>query len=752
MQPGQFVDIPVDEVEDVFEEGNINLALAETDGDWINQALAGLDDTDVFGRNEPLNESNPDLPSTRGGFENPASQQYGQAGKVTSQARQFELPNLRFGAPNELDHLDFPSPVNLSEVFFSVNPPPGVLPPNIIVAPNISINDTTMNDYDISVFTISLSDAQTETITAAFNFPVDVQVVGGTGLTSFDAGNHTGVLSIPAGVTEVTLEFKLLATSTLEPGDQFNITIANDNLGLVPNFVKAIGTSNIPADEDSISLATPDLYWTALNEATSYNVTFIIDISGSMNKGIETGESRLDKAKDALVELIAQYEGAADNLNIHIIPFGSNDNNQGAFVYTATSVEDAIDFVMKQDDHSDDGLAVGMINPNTGEAIGRGTHYNDALYFARLVLEQDIVNEDLIGFTPKIYFLSDGRPNPGHEVFDNQNWPASWGPWQNFIDNTQSEVPDSFVNHIDVYGISLGLSPSIAAALQSVVDDPSDVYSLDDDFSSPAISENLMSKQPAYFQGNILDNDNGTPGQTSVVEVWFNVDDAAQYILDHDLSGFGATASSDNDQIIIPLPQNCDKVNFETPLGGYLSINHKGDFFYLPPDLATNGAEQFEYQIRDAHTQQVDSSHFNFNVIADTNQFHTLVGDAQDNTLSTHGLSGVVTMMGNEGNNTFVIDLSSPLPDNIVIHDLFSNPNNTLKFIDVVDSNLDSQLTLSDVFTDVQQADDNATLAFTLDNHGQNAMVYLDNPGEYSLVSLNHALSYIDQHVQIEML
>lgn len=496
-------------------------------------------------------------------------------------------------------------------------------------------------------------------------------------------------------------------------------------------------TTVIPELESEPSVAN-DIFWTAHQPNRDYNLTFVIDISGSMNLGISEGAPRINNAKEALVEFMSLYDMVADNLVIHIVPFSSNPDNQGAFVYTATDMDDAKDYVLKQGEHAQDGLAIGMINPNTGEPMGLGTQYNDALFHVRQALDADLQDPNFADYAPKIYFISDGRPNPGHGVFANDSWPESWSDWPTFIDDPQSDIPNSIIETIDTFAISVGLNPAVASSLQAVASKPEYVFAVNDSFAD--FSQTMLKTVPDLLIGNVVSNDSLSSGQ--LLSVSFRTPDPAQYLLDHELFEIGQASDT---QVTVAIPHDGTYVAFATPQGGILHVKDSGHFYYLPPNSAHVVHESFDYAVMDEATGSVLEATFNINTIANETPIHNLVGHQSHDTLSSSGFDGVVMMTGGGGDNTFEIDLSNP-PEAIIIHDLFDNAGNVLKFI-----GLDSPETshLSDIIDSVTQTPGNASYNLELSLPSGNMMLYLDNLGPYTTTSFHEALDHIEQSVQV---
>ncbi|HET9843715.1 MAG TPA: hypothetical protein VFP93_03550, partial [Gammaproteobacteria bacterium] len=364
--------------------------------------------------------------------------------------------------------------------------------------------------------------------------------------------------------------------------------------------------------------------------------------------------------------------------------------------------------------------------------------YNDALFHARTILEENITDEKFADYAHKVYFLSDGEPTANHSALDNQEWPEQWDSWQEFIQNPQSTIPNSFAQGIDAFAVSIGNSSKIEQALEPIVLDPKYVFSAQIDLAN--LGEELLRTVPDYFEANLLHNDIDNNHPRLVNEISFKVEDATQYMLDHNLYGTGAFASVDNTTVIIPVPPVDSYVEFPTPLGATCLLNPHGEIFYLPPKVEEDTFEIFEYYAIDLTNNNVDSAKVYFHVLSNHEKLHYVTGNEP---LTNRGLEDVIILEGKEGDHTFIIDLENAKPQTIVIEDLFQN-NNVLHFTHT------QSVRLEELFTDFTVHGTLGPLEFTLADGPTTLM--LNNPGAYVGDNLLEALRFLEQHVQVDIL
>jgi hypothetical protein len=457
-------------------------------------------------------------------------------------------------------------------------------------------------------------------------------------------------------------------------------------------------------------------------ESINYNLVLTIDVSGSMNDMIN-GQTRLQIAKNALIELINNYDGIANGLQVTIVPFASGNANSGAFSYTTNDVQDAINYVNKQGSHQTDGVAIGMINPDTNQALQTGTEYNDALYHVREQLQADMADPLLQNYESRVYFLSDGKPTTGHSATDTSNWPSNWGSWQNFINQ----------NTIQTYAISIAAGSDVALALQPVANHANEVIDVNSDLSNLSTVMLITVPQNPLID-NVLNNDILNDGGGHIVSLAFETLDANQYIQDNHLGSLAAFADPDGKTVHIPIPDNSE-ISFTTPLGSLFTMNTNGNYQYDAKPVGQDEFENFTYTIKENNSNQTSQATLTINVLNDENDLHNLVGDSNDNTISAADLHGIIVMSGKEGNDNFIIDTSPNAQNNvIIIKDLSDHTNNTLTFINAQDKDHNETLNFDDIIHSVSQNGENANVIVTLNNgitpdHSDGTTIIFENIG-----------------------
>jgi Ca2+-binding RTX toxin-like protein/Mg-chelatase subunit ChlD len=214
----------------------------------------------------------------------------------------------------------------------------------------------------------------------------------------------------------------------------------------------------------------------------SYSLVLVLDTSGSMitsqyggavrelnADGTTTLSTRLDMAKEALVELVTQYYQQAQNVSVKIVTFNDTATtlNGGAAYTTAAS-------------------AIAAINGIT--TSGGGTNYQAGLDAARAAFGTvDTTRSNAV------YFLSDGVPGTGNTATGIANYTT-------FVTN----------NGIKSYAVGIGTGLSSTTSLDSIHNVDSDGNGVKD----PAIivpdlndlSSDLLSTVPPAYGGNVVSN------------------------------------------------------------------------------------------------------------------------------------------------------------------------------------------------------------------------------------------------------
>ena len=139
-------------------------------------------------------------------------------------------------------------------------------------------------------------------------------------------------------------------------------------------------------------------------EVPTFNVVYVIDVSGSMawafdgDENPASGESRLDYAKQAFLTLNQQIidAGFAGVVNIKVVPFASSASDAGSPEF----------------DRADDAALESFIN---GLTANGGTQYESPLQVAANWLREDVGGtERHEGSQNFVFFLSDGGDNNGY--------------------------------------------------------------------------------------------------------------------------------------------------------------------------------------------------------------------------------------------------------------------------------------------------------------------------------------------------
>lgn len=466
--------------------------------------------------------------------------------------------------------------------------------------------------------------------------------------------------------------------------------------------------------QDNLPLANSnENYINTGNGSHLYNLVLMLDISGSMSTQLYD-RSRLEMAKEALVQLIEFYDAIGQELNITIIPFGSGDILDGAFSYHATSVEDARDFIMQTNAHAIDGIHVGMINPDTGQPIDTDTHYDHALYHARVTLENDITDPNLSDYEHVVYFLSDGRPFIAHSATDQGDWPSHWGSWLDFINHTQSEIPQSQVDSIKTFTVAVDPDEDIQAYLVPIATD--DEHMFEPDSNLLTFSKELLQTLPEFISGEVLSNDFTYSIDAQLTEISFFVDDATQYITQQNLAQYGAHASADNQTVSIPLPQDGSKISFISPLDGMMVVDSNGHYLYVPGEVSQEATDLFAYTLYDDILNAYSQADLQIHVYPQESSVIRAVGDHVDNHFSTTNQSGIIYFEGGRGVDDFTIDFSNENVPLIYIKDLTNAQPNHIIFSHVQDQNQDSIIDLADVIDGFFQQHENANVYVHLNN------------------------------------
>jgi VCBS repeat-containing protein len=217
------------------------------------------------------------------------------------------------------------------------------------------------------------------------------------------------------------------------------------------------------------------------DQVPSYRLVLVLDVSGSMTNAGNGGEvrqvnadgsititTRLDLARQALVQLVSEYYNQAQNVSITLITFSS----------TATVVNPGAPYTTKE-------AAVAAILGATGTG---GTDYTEALTAVRNAYGP--VNPVVRN---AVYFVSDGAPSEG-----DLDTPAASSRYTDFVTS----------NRISSYAVGIGSGIANTGPLNgihnvdangnNVVDNAIIVPDLND------LSSALLSTVPLAYGGNVV--------------------------------------------------------------------------------------------------------------------------------------------------------------------------------------------------------------------------------------------------------
>ncbi len=365
---------------------------------------------------------------------------------------------------------------------------------------------------------------------------------------------------------------------------------------------------------DDVPIASPDITDLVAPDLPAYNLVLVLDTSASMRNTVAGGtQSRIEVLKEAMTNLLTEFGQESRSFNITVIAFAT----ASSVVFQGTSVADAQAFI----NGSGNLIATG------------GTNYEAALANdengAQGVLEGNLNDPALDGFSSLVYFVSDGAPTAGQEV------PTDGGnSWQEFVDS----------NGVEVIAVGLGNDSSTGelAKVENAGEEPTIV-------SNPSgLSAALEETVPIVEVDNVV---------TSGVADLLGADG-------------GTLTSLSYNSVLFEIPQNGDSLEIDTDLGGKISIDMDGNYIYEAPKFAAAGdTETFEYTITDGDGD-TSTALLSFNFIEAVeeglavaaafapavpeitgSEFAELLEGTSDNDVLL-GLGGDDILQGNGGNDT----------------------------------------------------------------------------------------------------
>ncbi len=333
---------------------------------------------------------------------------------------------------------------------------------------------------------------------------------------------------------------------------------------------------------DDVPTAVNDSFTVPIPDQPKYNLTFVLDVSGSMGTMLPgTGKTRIQLLKEALTgngALLDSYQAASNDLVFTIITFSNN-------------AQTSIEF------HSVD-AAKSYINALNANGT---TNYQAAAAAATADVNADDANPALNGYIDRMYWISDGEPNPGNTALNDAQELA----WRNNL----------IEGNVEAYMLNIGgTNNNINEHLADLDDDqPGTVITVAPDLSN--LQQLLVDTiNETEVQGNVLTNDiKGADGNPSVINVYFNFDNAQEansYKNDHpELTGISVNGNT----VIIPIPNG----NIVTPLGNVLHIGSDGNFTYVSNvNNSINGGKDTLYYTMQDNDGDTSSAELSFNIDA----------------------------------------------------------------------------------------------------------------------------------------
>jgi len=494
-------------------------------------------------------------------------------------------------------------------------------------------------EYDLEM----LDDGVTQRVTAVALSDDEARVVftldfapNGNGHNYAYSATLSDVIDHPAGgedITEFVFGIDINGDDALPGAGQFTFRIVDD----VP----------VTSDDGVAVVAVP---------TPSFNLLFVLDTSGSMIQNVlQDGgsyKSRVDIMRDAVSELLSEYEGVGGAFNISIIDFDA----QAQLVFSGTSIADAQAFISDTD------------NLVPGGPTNYASALADDANGAQGVLSANLINPDLADFSSIAYFISDGVPYPssGQVPLDE----GLQNPWQLFVDANGIEVVS--------VGIGTNLDTEQLNLVENAGEDALVVASAND------LEAVLIDTVPEVKEGNVVSNgivDKLGGDDAFATQLVFQTGDAA-LAATYEIAGATIVeGSEDIFSVLFDIPQNGDPLQITLDTGGMFSIDMLGSYvFEAAIGVPAGAVHEFDYVLTDGDGD-ISRATLSFTFINDGDELEVvgavdnrgieltgnasgelLVGTSQDDTIegaggddTLQGGSGDDYLSGGAGSDVFVI-------------------------------------------------------------------------------------------------
>ncbi|WP_328833256.1 tandem-95 repeat protein [Vibrio ulleungensis] len=307
------------------------------------------------------------------------------------------------------------------------------------------------------------------------------------------------------------------------------------------------------------------------------NLTFVLDLSGSMDYAAGNGKTYLETAIESLRALVNEVDDTG-NVNVQVVTFsGSDIENSGWLI---DDIDETINYL------------------ESLEASG-GTLYHDAL--------QEVMTSGALPAADQsfVYFISDGVPNSGSEITD-----ARQTDWEDYLDTANYDI---------AFAIGIGNAPldeltPIAHSVDPNDDDSEYAVIVDD-------ADDLTDTVLEYF-------DNGTiTGEVKLLDTEGGILEGAD--------GVSITAVT-IDGVTYQYDALTPEITVQTVMGGEFRINFESGEYYYGIEVdrnVLNEKEVIEIQIEDGDGDQ-DSLDLTLNI-----DYYAAI-DANVNNIITNAAEG----------------------------------------------------------------------------------------------------------------
>ncbi|WP_374372637.1 cadherin domain-containing protein [Dongia sp.] len=307
-----------------------------------------------------------------------------------------------------------------------------------------NVNDVPVANDDTQALVINSLDTVTEGANLLANDDIGINAPGQIEAVALGDGSFVAVdadgtdIHVKADGTQGTADDNIGTLHINQDGSWSFKQTAGSNLSNL-QFTYRLADADGDTDTAQFSVDVLDPAPVNYNDATSTtavnqqnNVVIILDCSGSMGSSVG-GTTRFQLAKDALANMLSQYEAAGD-VNVIVIGFSSNATAMSEWGDT----ESALAFI--------DDLEAGGV-----------TNYANGIDAATDILTDPDLQAQLLGGPTTVYFLSDGEPSSGTSLASNTTIRNDWDAA--LVDHVDRVVavalgPDIQVNDPDLVAVA----------------------------------------------------------------------------------------------------------------------------------------------------------------------------------------------------------------------------------------------------------------------------------------------------------